>query len=871
MLFRSAYRNATPGSCGTGSAGLTTVTKTAINMKYKKETSGRDNWTAKSAAGLVGSLISSFGWRPTILVDANGNFSINQPSKTVTTTAGACLYSYYDGSDIYVDPKTDSSKYISYKFASNVTFTTYATVSGTPTVTTNYCPTLTNKAGTALVRPYVKVKASDIIMRNNAKRTYATASVLNDSSIPSSDNAGSFLTLQTSKLSVGLNSGSVGVSGNTYEVEKPKTTTTVSLPLTFGAEFEGTRYVAAEAVDNNGDTVYSVLGTVGSGNTANVNIDYANLLAPNSNTFKVTLYLEDAGGKNTAYRSNGTEITVKLKEPQYIRYTAGNAGTVTYGKELKVNAELYDYETLTNGDIKQSDSDLTFTINAADVSKAYIKNQTYNKITGKAEAIIVPLTGTGSLELSIMKNGDDTYFDAAKQSVTIQLNKKPLTLVPSNPPGITATLGDMMPSLEPEALIVKTGDGIVSGDVVPSELYPSLERVDIALAEHPAKDGVIENPGSWKMLFPDPSSIVSTAVTLFTNKYDLSFEDYDDDNDYVFTVDPDGILERWIEIYSPQPKINGWYHTPVTLRPSLEAKYFGYFDIALVTDGVDGVFDSAVLLTDDTSGMKPIVKLKKTDGEISHAKQLNTKIKIDQTKPTVNLNIPSGWANLKKTVQIQAIDATSGIDTTDSNSVKASFVKSDGTREAITLTNNGGGSYQFDATKNGLYEFVIKDRAGNEFTTFKNISQIDMTPASITATLGSLSADGDYHEIDVTRVEPDSGINYIQVYFQGDGDSALNLVGYLNRTSPTQTYKAPMNGRYEFRMGIGTGDVLTADVLVADITQIRPVVGMNAINVGDNSAYIDDTWINQDIKVTLSNLNPSFRDRKSTRLNSSHS
>ena len=856
----TAFDNNSPGTCSSGSQGMVSVSTVSLNMQYAKDSNGVDKWTKDKNGALVGSLISSFGWRPTILVDANGNFSINQPSKTVTTTAGQCLYSFYSGNGIYVDPKTSSNKYVSYKYAGNVTFTTYASVVGTPAVQTNYCPTLTNNAGTALVRPYVKVKASDIIMRNNAKRTYATASVLNDSSIPSSDNAGSFLTLQTSKLSVGLNSGSVGVSGNTYEVEKPKTTTTVSLPLTFGAEFEGTRYVAAEAVDNNGDTVYSVLGTVGSGNTANVNIDYANLLAPNSNTFKVTLYLEDAGGKNTAYRSNGTEITVKLKEPQYIRYTAGNAGTVTYGKELKVNAELYDYETLTNGDIKQSDSDLTFTINAADVSKAYIKNQTYNKITGKAEAIIVPLTGTGSFELSIMKNGDDTYFDAAKQSVTIQLNKKPLTLVPSNPPGITATLGDMMPSLEPEALIVNTGDGIVSGDVVPSELYPSLERVDIALAEHPAKDGVIENPGSWKMLFPDPSSIVSTAVTQFTNKYDLSFEDYDDDNDYVFTVDPDGILERWIEIYSPQPKINGWYHTPVTLRPSLEAKYFGYFDIALVTDGVDGVFDSAVLLTDDTSGMKPIVKLKKTDGEISHAKQLNTKIKIDQTKPAVNLNIPSGWANLKKTVQIQAIDATSGIDTTDSNSVKASFVKSDGTREAITLTNNGGGSYQFDATKNGLYEFVIKDRAGNEFTTFKNISQIDMTPASITATLGSLSADGDYHEIDVTRVEPDSGINYIQVYFQGDGDSALNLVGYLNRTSPTQTYKAPMNGRYEFRMGIGTGDVLTADVLVADITQIRPVVGMNAINVGDNSAYIDDTWINQDIKVTLSNLNPSFSD-----------
>lgn len=858
----TAYANATPGSCSAGSQGLTTVTKVAINMQYEKETSGRDIWTAASGAGLIASLISSFGWRPTILVDANGNFSINQPSKTVTTTAGQCLYSFYSGNGIHVDPKTNSSKYVSYKYAGNVTFTAYASVVGTPAVQTNYCPTLTNQAGTALIRPSIKIKASDIIMRNNAKRAYAPTATLDENSIPKSDNAGSFLTIQTSKLSVNLNSGVEGVSGNVLEIEKPKTGTTVSLPLYFGSEnlLEGARYVSAEALDRNDQTVYGVLGSVGTGNTANVNIDYANLLKQDTNSFKVTLYLEDGGAKNTAYRSTGTEITVKLKEPQSIRFEANSTGTLTYGKKITVNAELYDFERDSEGNIKQSESDLTFSVSASDHTKAYIENQTYDKTQGKAQATIVPLTGTGTFTLEITKNGDDIYFNAQKQTITIQLEKKPLILVPSDPPGITAAIGDQMPSLEPEAQIINQGDGLVSGDVIPTELYPRLERVDVALAEHPAVNGIVTNPGSWKLLFPDVTTIVNTNVSQFLDKYELTLEDYDDDDAHVFTVDLDGILERWIEIYSPLPQVNGWYKTAVTLRPSQEAKYFGYFDIAFVEDGVDGEFGSMVELIEDTNGIRPIVKLKKTDGEISHAKQLNTRIKIDQTKPTVNIQIPNGWSSIKKTIDIQASDLTSGIDNSDSESVKVSYFDASNVEHPISLNNRGNGNYQFDATENGLYKFIIKDRAGNKLETFKTIRQIDTTPASLTATLGSLSSDGDVHDIQVTRVEPDSGINYIQVWFQGDGDETETMLGYLNRSQPTQSYQAQMNGRYTFKMKIGTGEILTADVIIADITQIRPVVGMNAINMGDNTAYIDSTWINQDVKITLNNQNVNFQE-----------
>ncbi len=857
-LKRTAYTSSTCSGAVAGSTGFGSAT---YAYNYSKDTNGRESWTRASGGALVASLIAVEQWRPRVVLDPNGSTVIQNASISSTRTKGTCYLMVVNNNSMYVDGTTsgNGSSYkptgtgsvnASVKSFSNVTYRDF------------YCEGQTNAAGNALIRPYVKLKASDVIMRNDAKRAYAPTAVLSTTALPESDNSGSYLTLQTSKLNVKLNSAEKGVLGNVYEVEKPKNGTIISLPVYFGTDnlSEGARYVSAEAIDANGDAVYSVLANVGTGNTANVNINYANLLKADANSFKVTLYLEDGGYKNTAYRSNGTEITVKLKDSQNIRFDANTPGTLTYGSKLTVNAELYDFETDSNGDIKQSRSDLTFAIGANDYSKVYIESQTYDKTQGKGKVTIVPLTGTGSITLKISKNGDDKYFAAEEKTITIQLAKKPLTLVPSNPPGITAAIGDQMPSLEPEALILNSGDGLVSGDTVPVDLYPYLERVDSALAQHPAVNGVIENPGSWKLLFPDPNTLTGNNISQFLSKYDLYFEDYHDDNDHVFTVDPNGVLERWIEIYSPLPKVNDWYRAPVTLRPSQEAKYFGYFDIALVEKGVDGTFDSDIVFTDDTTGIKPIIKLKKNDGDISPAKQLNAKIKIDQTKPSAIIHVPSGWANLKKTINIQAIDLTSGIDTTDSNSVKVSYIDSSGNKNPITLNNTGGGSYSFDAANNGLYEIIVKDRAGNEITTFKNIQQIDTTPASITASLGNLSADGDYHDINVNRVEPDSGIDYIQVWYQGDGDTEMSLVGYLNRTLSAQTYQAQMNGRYEFRMKIGSGDILKADVLVADITQIRPVVGMNAINMGDNSVYIDNTWINQNVKVTLSNINVKFTD-----------
>ena len=226
-----------------------TIQNVYKNMNYSRDSSGKESWTTGTGGNIPASVMIAFQWRPRSLINGS-SFTVNDPSKTLSFTTGTCYKKYQNDSNVLIDAKTSVSQLGSSKFGSK-TFTISASISGTPTVTTTNCPTLTNNAGSALVRPYVKVKASDIIMRNNAKRTYSQSAVLNTSAIPTSDNAGSFLTLQTSALSVVLNSGTAGVVGNVYEVEKPKTGTTISLPVYFGTAnltdgTDSTRYVSAE-------------------------------------------------------------------------------------------------------------------------------------------------------------------------------------------------------------------------------------------------------------------------------------------------------------------------------------------------------------------------------------------------------------------------------------------------------------------------------------------------------------------------------------------------------------------------------------------------------------------------------------------------
>ena len=218
------------------------------------------------------------------------------------------------------------------------------------------------------------------------------------------------------------------------------------------------------------------------------------------------------------------------------------------------------------------------------------------------QATIVPLTGTGTFTLEITKNGDDIYFNAQKQTITIQLEKKPLILVPSDPPGITAAIGDQMPSLEPEAQIINQGDGLVSGDVIPTELYPPQRRY-----RNIQNTSLLVTVLMWPLFYT-----IHSLVVMVNRSRSIA---------PICHPDP-----LWIHVHRHHHNL---------------------------------------------------------------LKQLNTRIKIDQTKPTVNIQIPNGWSSIKKTIDIQASDLTSGIDNSDSESVKVSYFDASNVEHPISLNNRG--------------------------------------------------------------------------------------------------------------------------------------------------------------------------------------
>lgn len=826
------------------------------SFNYSMDGSGKKSYTG--IAGFISAVVLNWNWYPTPQINASGNFFLANSSlnngNNVNFTQGQCYPGNFDSPTLHVNGNDAENTFRFYKLGTR-SFSSSASISGTPTVTTNYC-TATNQAGSALVRPYVKLKESDIIMRNNAQRSYVPSNIVKGS-IPRSDNTGDYLTLESPSLTVGLDGTANGVYNNTYSIEKTSSGTVINLPLSFGSSpIEGNRYVSAEAVDVNGNVVYGVLKAVGSGNTENVALDFSNLLKSNENSFKITLYLEDSGRGNSAYRSQGTEITVMMKEPQNIRFHANTPSSATYGQNLKVEAELYDFDLDTNNQIKQANTKLIFQVVSGE---ARIVNWDYDFSTGKAWAIIEPLTGTGYFDVTISKAGDNLFFPAKglpSHTIRFQLNRAELKLVPEP---INATVGDRMTDLMP---VVASGT-LVNGDVIPTALYPHLEPELPAYPAHPSSDGhFITDPGRWKQLFPQLSAVSSDPdVAKFLEKYDVDItEDYLADPKYIFYADPNGIPDSWIIITPSAPNgNNGWYITDVTLRPSDAAKAFGYYEIALVENGVTGTFDSEVRLSDDTVNIRPTVKLKKPDpsagvsGEISNNKQLSTRIKIDQTKPDpVNINVPSGWASPSKTITIQPFDDTSGID-----NVKAYYMEPlTNTKKVMAVTDLGNGTYTFDAIKNDTYTIEVTDKAGNVTTTTRVVTEVE-TPGSIKAELSGAS-NGSNRDIAVTTVAPTSGIDYLEVYYRHDGTEPYQHVTGLNPGLSSQMYAAQQNGDYKFVMTAGSGDTYEAEVTVTDITQPVPVLAIKATNLGTYTDYHSNTWVNQDVRINLSNINSDF-------------
>ncbi len=303
------------------------------SLTYTKNTNGTESWISASGGKYPAGLIVA-GWRPRVKLNSSGVPVVNDATYNFTYNAGVCYNFRKLSGDPVVDGAT-SGVIDSLSIKPSTAFIANASAtfdSSSVKYTTDYCSSLTNPAGSALIRPYLKIALNDILMRNINKRTYSPSSVLNEASLPSSDNEGEYLTIQTNTIQTSLRNGADGVSGNQYVISKPKSGTVISLPLSFGGPAEGNRYLSAEAIDKDGNTVYGVLKSIGNATSDNVDIDFGNLLPDGNNSFEVTLYLEDAGSKNTAYRSEGTTITVQFQNSDYsLSFTNPNVTNIKIG------------------------------------------------------------------------------------------------------------------------------------------------------------------------------------------------------------------------------------------------------------------------------------------------------------------------------------------------------------------------------------------------------------------------------------------------------------------------------------------------------------------------------------------------------------
>lgn len=498
------------------------------------------------------------------------------------------------------------------------TFKVLATVKeNTPKNEKVICEGKTQNAGTALARPMATLPTSTILFANTTKRNYASSSTLSDS-FPSSDGGTNkpYITLLNPNLKVSL------TGGTTYSTEMP-TDYILKLPVTLSGNTEGNRYVSASA-NIGGSLRYGVLKQVNS-NSDTVEIDLRQFTDGDPSALSqisLTLYHENEGSFNTSYMGNGTAITVNITQPktdQEISFTTGNPTSAEYGSLTTIKAQL---DTLT---AKQSSKDIKFSIVSGN---ATIDSQSYNSTTGIATASIKPTSGTGDVVIAIDKDGDTTANAATRQTMTITLDKKDITVTPTR---FTKTylLNEAMPALS------STSADVVNGDTLPSILVPVLEPLDDS-ASSPSTDGVITNIGTWKQVYS--ANILDTLPSAFSDKYNITLQDWDDDPTYILQTSLDAIPEGWL-IVSPDGNDAGWNKGNVTIFLSQEAKNMGYDRIEEVkqTGGEITVVQSGETLvySSETSSKIPHIRItNKAQTQTSEAMDIR-ELKIDKTDPKI--------------------------------------------------------------------------------------------------------------------------------------------------------------------------------------------------------------------------------------------
>ncbi|MEH7248345.1 Ig-like domain-containing protein [Neobacillus niacini] len=135
--------------------------------------------------------------------------------------------------------------------------------------------------------------------------------------------------------------------------------------------------------------------------------------------------------------------------------------------------------------------------------------------------------------------------------------------------------------------------------------------------------------------------------------------------------------------------------------------------------------------------------------------------------------------------------------------------------EEVTILNNGGSS-SITFTKNGEFEFLFVDRAGNTGTAYVSVQNIDKVAPVIT--ISEYSTDWTNQDITVT--------------------ASMDEQGSLNEVSHTFTE----NGSFEFVATDLAGNVTRHTVQITNIDKVKPEITVKPFNT---------EWTNQDITVEV--------------------
>lgn len=183
-----------------------------------------------------------------------------------------------------------------------------------------------------------------------------------------------------------------------------------------------------------------------------------------------------------------------------------------------------------------------------------------------------------------------------------------------------------------------------------------------------------------------------------------------------------------------------WTNQDVTIRVNALDETSGIAGYSY-NGGEYGAEDTYVV--DSESPVTVKIKVKDSSGLESDEKSVTVK-NIDKTKPTLELSKQQNGKE-SATIIITGSDSKSGIASCSINGID------------ITLEN---GTYQFNATQNGIYTVTIVDRAGNSLTKTIDITNIDNTVVT-DATILYTANGGTYTLSQDSRVNLSDKINVI--------------------------------------------------------------------------------------------------------------